>query len=129
MELPDNLKYLESHEWVRSEADGTYVVGITDFAQDQLGDVVFVELPSAGTKVTAGEAVAVVESVKTASDIYAPFDGEITEVNDELDMSPDLLNSAPFAEGWMFRIRPDSKVNEADLLDADQYRQVTEEQD
>lgn len=128
MDLPENLKYLKSHEWVRSDGD-TYVVGITDFAQDQLGDVVFVELPAVGSSVTAGESVAVVESVKTASDIYAPFDGEIVEINDELDMSPDLLNEAPYEGGWMFRIKPDGAVDESSLLSAEDYRQSTEEQD
>ncbi len=128
MDLPENLKYLKSHEWVRKDSD-TYVVGITDFAQDQLGDVVFVELPAAGDRVTAGQGVAVIESVKTASDIYAPFDGEITEVNDDLDMSPDLLNSAPYTDGWMFRIRPEGSVDESALLSAAEYEQSTEEQD
>lgn len=128
MDLPENLKYLKSHEWVRKDGD-TYVVGITDFAQDQLGDVVFVELPAAGDKVTAGEGVAVIESVKTASDIYAPFDGEITEVNGDLDMSPDLLNSAPYGDGWMFRIKPEGSVDESALLSAAEYEQSTEEQD
>lgn len=128
MDLPDNLKYLKSHEWVRKDGD-TYVVGITDFAQDQLGDVVFVELPAVGSSVTEGEGVAVVESVKTASDIYAPFDGEIVEVNEDLDMSPDLLNDSPYGDGWMFRIRPDRSVDESALLSAEEYRESTEEQD
>ncbi len=127
MELPDDIKYLKSHEWVREDGD-TYVVGITDFAQDQLGDVVFVELPSAGDRVTEGQGVAVVESVKTASDIYAPFDGEIMEVNADLDMSPELLNSEPFAGGWMFRIKPDSTPSGSSLLSADEYRKAIEEE-
>ena len=128
MDLPDNLKYLKSHEWVRKDGD-TYVVGITDFAQDQLGDVVFVELPAVGSSVTEGEGVAVVESVTTASDIYAPFDGEIVEVKEDLDMSPDLLNDSPYEDGWMFRIRPDRSVDESALLSAEEYRESTEEQD
>ena len=128
MDMPDNVKYLKSHEWVREDGDG-YVVGITDFAQDQLGDVVFVELPSVGSTVTEGEGVAVVESVKTASDIYAPFDGEITEVNGELENAPDLLNSDPFGEGWMFRIRPSSAVDQSRLLDAAGYQKAIEEED
>lgn len=128
MNTPDDVKYLKSHEWVREDGD-SYVVGITDFAQDQLGDVVFVELPSVGRRVTEGEGIAVVESVKTASDIYAPFDGEITEVNGELENAPDLLNDDPFGEGWMFRIRPGSAVDTGRLLDAAGYQKAIEEED
>lgn len=128
MELPDNLKYLKSHEWVRQDGD-TWVVGITDFAQDQLGDVVFVELPEAGASVTEGEGVAVIESVKTASDIYAPFDGEIVEVNAELDNAPDLINEEPYGDGWLFRIRPGTSVSEENLLSASEYEQSIEDED
>lgn len=128
MDLPEDRKYLKSHEWVREDGD-TYLVGITDFAQDQLGDVVFVELPAGGDAVTEGEGVAVVESVKTASDIYAPFDGEIVEANDELDATPDLLNTDPYGEGWLFRIRPSGPVSEQNLLSAEEYKQQVEDED
>lgn len=128
MDLPGDRKYLKSHEWVREDGD-TYVVGITDFAQDQLGDVVFVELPAAGDSVTEGEGVAVVESVKTASDIYAPFDGEIVEANEELDSTPDLLNTDPYGDGWLFRIRPSGPVSGQNLLSAEEYEQQVEDED
>ena len=125
MQLPEALKYSASHEWSRLEGD-TLTVGITDFAQDQLGDVVFVELPSVGQTVTAGTAVAVVESVKTASDIYAPVSGEVLEVNDVLEDAPETINSDPFEEGWMFKLRV-SDTSELDkLLDADAYQQIAE---
>lgn len=124
MNTPDNLRYLDSHEWIAD--DGT--VGITDFAQDQLGDVVFVELPEVGDEVGAGDQVAVVESVKTASDIYAPVAGVITEVNEELDGAPELINEDPYGEGWMFKIEPANADDIAGLLDAAQYAAVAEEE-
>ncbi len=119
MELPTDLKYAETHEWAREDGD-TVTVGITDFAQDQLGDVVFVELPELGIVVEAGVQVAVVESVKTASDIYSPYAGEIIEVNTELDDSPELINAEPYGEGWLFKIRIDG-AQDADLLSAAEY--------
>ncbi len=119
MELPTELKYADTHEWAREDGD-TVTVGITDYAQDQLGDVVFVELPEVGVVVEAGVQVAVVESVKTASDIYAPYAGEIIEVNSELDSSPELINAEPYGEGWLFRIRTDG-AQDADLLSASEY--------
>lgn len=124
MNTPDNLRYLDSHEWIAD--DGT--VGITDFAQDQLGDVVFVELPEVGDEVDAGEQVAVVESVKTASDIYAPVAGVITAVNEALDGSPELINEAPYGDGWLFKIEPANADDIAGLLDAAQYAAVAEEE-
>ncbi len=126
MNYPSELKYTKSHEWVRLEGD-VAVVGITDFAQDALGDVVFVELPSVNKTVEAGEAIAVVESVKTASDIYAPVAGEVTEVNSALADKPELLNQSPYGDGWLFKI----KVNSADLsglLSAAEYQAVAEGQ-
>lgn len=126
MNIPDDRKYNESHEWAQ-ESDGLVTVGISDYAQDQLGDVVFVELPSAGSTVRAGDAVAVVESVKTASDIYAPVAGEIVEVNDALQTKPELINASPYGEGWMFRIRASAGGALSGLLDAEAYRSVTEE--
>lgn len=114
MNTPDNLKYATSHEWLAD--DGT--VGISDFAQEQLGDVVYVELPEVGREVEAGENVAVVESVKTASDIYSPASGTIVAVNEELSGSPELVNEGPYEKGWLFKL----EVNEeGDLLDAAAY--------
>jgi glycine cleavage system H protein len=126
MNYPTELKYARSHEWVRLEGD-VAVVGISDFAQDALGDVVFVDLPAVGKKVQAGAAVAVVESVKTASDIYAPVTGEIIEVNTALSDKPELINQSPYGEGWLFKM----KVNPADtvgLLSAAEYQAVAENQ-
>ncbi len=125
MQLPEALKYSASHEWSRLEGD-TLTVGITDFAQDQLGDVVFVELPSVGQTVTAGTAVAVVESVKTASDIYAPVSGEVVEVNSALEDAPETINSAPFEGGWMFKLRVSDPGELEKLLDADAYQEIAE---
>ncbi len=125
MQLPETLKYSASHEWSRLEGD-TLTVGITDFAQDQLGDVVFVELPSVGQTVTAGSAVAVVESVKTASDIYAPVAGEVTEVNSALEDTPETINTAPFEDGWLFKLRVSDTSELDELLDADAYQQIAE---
>ncbi len=127
MDFPEDLKYLASHEWLRKDGD-SYVVGITEFAQDQLGDVVFVELPEPGTRFEAGATAAVVESVKTASDIYAPLAGNVTEVNDALTDSPELINDDPYGAGWLFRIEPDGAVNESGFLDAAGYRQSTEDE-
>ena len=103
--IPQELKYAASHEWVRSEGNGVYTVGITEHAQDLLGDMVFVELPEVGDSVAQGDDVAVAESVKAASDIYAPIAGEILEVNEALTDSPELVNSAPYTDGWMFKIK------------------------
>ncbi len=125
MQLPEDLKYSPSHEWSRLDGD-TLTVGITDFAQDQLGDVVFVELPRVGQNVTAGSAVAVVESVKTASDIYAPVSGEIVEVNSALEDAPETINSAPFEGGWLFKLRVSDTSELEKLLDADAYQRVAE---
>ena len=125
MQLPETLKYSPSHEWSKLEGD-TLTVGITDFAQDQLGDVVFVELPSVGQSVTAGSAVAVVESVKTASDIYAPVSGEVLEVNSDLEDAPETINSAPFEGGWMFKLRVADTAELDKLLDAGAYQEIAE---
>jgi glycine cleavage system H protein len=120
MSIPADLKYTESHEWVRTEADGTLTVGITDHAQEALGDIVFVELPEAGKAVTAGDAIAVIESVKAASDIYAPVSGEIVASNDALTSAPDQVNGAPY-ESWLFKIKPSSDDGLEKLLDAEGY--------
>lgn len=118
--IPSELKYAKSHEWLRE--DGT--VGISDFAQEQLGDVVYVELPELGRQVTAGEAVAVVESVKTASDIYAPASGTIRAVNDQLSGNPELVNNEPYGSGWLFQI--ENPAPSAELMDAAGYEAVAE---
>jgi glycine cleavage system H protein len=123
MKLPQNLRYTESHEWVRPEPDGTAAVGITDHAQEQLGDIVFVEAPKPGRKVQAGEAVGVVESVKAASDIYAPVSGEIVAVNPDLSAAPEQVNADAYA-AWMYRIRPDDAASLDGLLDAAAYEKT-----
>src|SRR5579859_1059686 len=120
MSIPADLKYTESHEWIRTEADGTLTVGITDHAQQALGDIVFLELPEAGRQVSAGEAIAVIESVKAASDIYAPVAGEIVASNSALADAPDQVNGAPY-ESWLFRIKPAGGAALDRLLDADAY--------
>lgn len=126
MQTPDTLRYARSHEWASEPADGVVTVGITDFAQEQLGDVVFVELPEVGRSVDAGEAVAVVESVKTASDIYAPLAGEIVAVNDALEDEPEAINAAPYEGGWLFKLRVADAAAWDDLLDASGYEAVAE---
>jgi glycine cleavage system H protein len=118
---PDTLKYTKSHEWVRRESDGTLTVGITDHAQDLMGDLVYVELPEAGRSLTAGGECAVVESVKAASDVYAPVSGEITDVNGALGDTPEIVNKDPYGAGWMFKIRPSNPADVDALLDAKAY--------
>lgn len=119
--VPSELRYAKSHEWVRSAGE-LAEVGITDHAQHELTDVVFVELPAVGRKVKAGEVCAVVESVKTASDIYAPISGEVVAVNAALPNQPSLVNTAPYGEGWFFKVRPSAPSEISALLTADQYR-------
>ena len=120
MNIPKDLRYTESHEWLKREGDGTITVGITDHAQEQLGDIVFVEAPKAGRKVSAGEAVGVVESVKAASDIYAPVAGEIVAANADLGQAPEKVNADAYG-AWMFRIKPDNPGDLDRLLDAAAY--------
>lgn len=120
MKLPKELRYTQSHEWVRRESDGTVSVGITDHAQEQLGDIVFVEAPKPGRKVAAGESVGVVESVKAASDIYAPLAGEIVAANADLGASPEKVNEDAFS-AWMYRIKPANPADLDKLLDAAAY--------
>jgi len=123
MKLPQELHYTASHEWVRRESDGSLSVGITDHAQEQLGDIVFVEAPQAGRKVAAGEAVGVVESVKAASDIYAPVAGEIVAANADLSAAPEKVNEDAFA-AWMYRIKPANAADVEKLLDAAAYEKA-----
>lgn len=126
---PEELRYAKTHEWVRLEDDGTVTVGITDYAQAALGDLVFVETPEIGREVEAAEACAVVESVKAASDIYAPVSGEIIDANGELNSAPELVNSDPYNDGWIMRIRP-SNPDEIDaLMDSESYLDLVTEQE
>jgi glycine cleavage system H protein len=126
--IPTELKYATSHEWLRSEGNGVYTVGITEHAQDLLGDMVFVELPEVGDSVGQGDDVAVAESVKAASDIYAPIAGEIVAVNEALTDSPELVNSAPYTDGWMFKIKASDESEVAGLLDAAGYKNAIDEE-
>ena len=123
-EIPGDLKFLKSHEWARVEDDGLVRVGISDHAQGQLGDLVYVELPEVGSAVKAGTGAAVVESVKAASDIYAPVSGEVVEVNEALSKSPELINSAPYEGGWICKIKITDKAELAKLLDAGSYQKL-----
>ncbi|MDG2078271.1 MAG: glycine cleavage system protein GcvH [Pseudomonadales bacterium] len=119
--LPEELRYATSHEWVRLEEDGTITVGITDHAQSQLGDVVYVELPEIGVLLAAADEAGVVESVKAASDVYAPLSGEVIAVNEGLEDEPEMVNSEPYDGGWFYRLKP-ADVGELDsLLNADDY--------
>ncbi len=124
--IPADLKYVASHEWIRLESDGTVTVGITDFAQDQLGDVVFVELPEVDSEVTADQDIAVVESVKAASDIYAPLAGKIIAVNDDLADAPEKVNEDPYGDAWFFKMELADTADLDKLLDADGYAAACE---
>lgn len=119
---PEDLQYTKDHEWVRQSAgDDTWQVGVTDYAQDALGDIVFVTLPEAGSHVTAGEACGEIESTKSVSDVYAPVTGTVVTRNEALDAAPELVNSDPYGEGWMLTIRPDDPSDTSGLIDADAY--------
>ncbi len=126
MNIPANLKYTESHEWVRAEIDGTVTIGITEYAQDALGDIVFVELPKVGKSFTAGDDAAVVESVKAASDIYAPLSGEVVAVNDAVADAPDTINADAYS-AWLFKLKPSDAGAINGLLDAAAYGRATAE--
>jgi glycine cleavage system H protein len=125
---PDDLKYTKDHEWVRDNGDGTVTVGITDHAQESLGDLVFIELPEVGRQVESAEACAVVESVKAASDIYSPADGEVTEINDGLGDAPESINEDPYGEGWIYKLRLSDPAQVAGLLDAAGYEALVAEE-
>jgi len=125
MSNPSNLKYTASHEWVRSEADGTISIGITQHAQELLGDMVFVENPAVGRKLKAKEECAVVESVKAAADVYAPVSGEVVAVNNELDSAPEKINADAYG-AWMFKMKPDNAADVAVLMDAAAYQAVVD---
>jgi glycine cleavage system H protein len=124
--IPSELKYTKSHEWVRDEGDGTVTVGITDHAQELLGDLVFIELPDEDGSVDAGSECAVVESVKAASDVYSPVSGDIVAINEALVDAPEIVNQDAFGEGWMFRVELSNAGQLEDLLDAEAYAEVVE---
>ncbi|MBJ40243.1 MAG: glycine cleavage system protein H [Gammaproteobacteria bacterium] len=127
-EFPDDIKYASTHEWARLESDGTVSVGITDHAQEELGDVVYVELPEVGQAVIAGGEAGVVESVKAASDIYAPVGGEVIAINEVLEDAPETVNDSPYENGWFFRIQPSDVGELDDLLDIEGYQAVCEQE-
>lgn len=118
--IPENLKYTPTHEWIRLE-DGVATVGITDHAQAELTDIVYVELPEVGRALAAGDSCAVIESVKTASDLYSPLAGSVVEINTDLEGAPELVNDSPYEDGWIFKIRTDSEPDWSDKLDASGY--------
>lgn len=124
--VPSDLKYTKSHEWVKDNGDGTVTVGITDHAQELLGDMVFVEVPEAGREVSAGEDCAVVESVKAASDVYSPLAGEVVEGNEVLADAPETVNSDAYGDGWMFKLKLANAGDLAGLLDADAYQALVD---
>ncbi|MBI4515337.1 MAG: glycine cleavage system protein GcvH [Deltaproteobacteria bacterium] len=127
MEFPEDLKYSKEHEWVLVEG-GVATVGITDYAQEQLGDIVFVELPAVGDKVSKDEAFGVVESVKAVSDVFAPISGAVLEVNDDLPDSPDMLNEDPYGDGWIIKVEMSDKTDLDDLMTAAEYEQYVAEE-
>ena len=129
-EIPGDLKFMKSHEWARVEDNGTVTIGISDHAQSQLGDLVYVELPTKGDRVEAGNACAVVESVKAASDVYSPVSGTIVSVNDALADKPETINEDAFGEGWIFVVKPDNLAEEMEsLLDPDAYTEMVENEE
>lgn len=119
--IPADLKYVASHEWLRLEDDGTITVGITDHAQDLLGDVVFVDLPDVGDNITVDEEIAVVESVKAASDVFAPISGEVVAINESLEDDPEIINSDPYGDGWFFKMKPENMADFEALMSAEDY--------
>ena len=124
--VPSNLKFLESHEWARVEDDGTVTVGISDHAQELLGDIVFVELPEIGKEISQSSDIAIVESVKAASDVYSPLTGEIVEINESLNDNPEIINASPYDDGWFFKIKPQDISEMEKLLDATAYESSSE---
>jgi glycine cleavage system H protein len=125
MSTPTELKYSESHEWVRMEIDGTATIGITFHAQEQLGDIVFVQCPDVGRVLKRGEECGVIESVKAAADIYSPLSGEVLAINDELDATPQKINEGAY-DAWLFKLRPNDPAEQAQLLDASAYEKIAE---
>ena len=129
IETPADLKYAETHEWLRQDGDGVIVIGITDYAQDALGDVVYVELPEVGDELAAQDEAGAVESVKAASDIYAPVSGEVIAINEALEDGPETINESPYGDGWFFKMRMSDAAELDRLLNAEQYITTTEEED
>lgn len=128
-EIPGDLKYTDEHEWLRLEEDGSVVVGITEHAQEALGDLVYVELPEVGQALTPGDGLAVVESVKAASDVYAPIEATVTEINDVLADAPEKINEDCYGDGWIARLKPVDKEELEGLMDADAYQEFLESLD
>ncbi|SFM61709.1 glycine cleavage system protein GcvH [Marinobacter zhejiangensis] len=128
-EIPANVKYIETHQWVRVEGDGTATVGITDFAQEQLGDVVYIGLPEVGATVNGGEEAGVAESVKSASDVFSPVTGEVLAVNETLEDEPEMVNEDPYGEGWLFKVKLADEGELDGLMDADTYAELVAEQE
>ena len=126
--IPKELRYSTSHEWVRPEGNGVFTVGITDHAQELLGDMVFVDLPDVDDEVSTGDDVAVAESVKAASDVYAPITGKVVEVNEDLDDSPELVNSDPYGDGWLYKIKAEDEGEVDGLMDAEGYEASIDEE-
>ncbi|MBT8419814.1 MAG: glycine cleavage system protein GcvH [Gammaproteobacteria bacterium] len=122
--VPEQLQYAKTHEWVKTEQDGTITIGITDHAQEMLGDLVYIDLPDPGRIAEAGQELAIVESVKAAADIYSPVDGEVAEVNNALGDAPELVNTDPYGEGWILRLRPSGPIPADMLLDASAYAEL-----
>ncbi len=127
VEIPEVLKYTKEHEWVRVE-DDIVIIGITDYAQDALGEIVYIELPSEGDEITRGEPFGAVESTKSVSDLYAPISGEVVEVNEALLDSPEAINEDPYGEGWMVKVKPYDTSELDDLMDSDEYTEFIEKQ-
>jgi len=128
-DLPGDLLYTREHEWLRREDDGSVTVGITDHAQGSLGDLVYVELPEIGQDVASGGDMAVVESVKAASDVYAPIDGSVVAVNEDLADDPEKINADPYGDGWIVRLQPTGDIDESELMSPDAYQALLDEED
>lgn len=128
MQIPDDLRYARNHEWSRSDDDGKVTVGITDFAQDALGDIVYVELPEVGATFGAGEAFGEIESTKSVSDVYVPVSGSIVAVNERLSEEPELINASPYGDGWMIVLQPDDTADLDGLMDAAAYADMTKDE-
>lgn len=126
--IPQELRYTSTHEWIRTEGEGLFTIGITEHAQDLLGDMVFLDLPDVGDAVVTGDDCAVAESVKAASDVYSPLTGEVVAVNETLEDSPELVNSDPFGEGWLFKVKAEDPAEVEGLLDAEGYAGVVEDE-
>ena len=127
--IPTELRYAKSHEWVRIEEDGSLVVGISDHAQDQLGDVVYVELPEIGQVLSVGDEAGVVESVKAASDVYSPVSGEVIEINPLLEDDPEMINTQPYEDGWFYKLQPSDSIELDDLMNSDSYCEFINSED